>query len=70
MGAHGFADLCVRRGIDSAGGIIQNQHLRLLEQRAGDTQALFLAAGDIRAAALNAGVVFFRETLDKFIRAR
>ena len=69
MRAQGCADLRVRRGIDGAGRVVQNQHLGLLEQRAGDAQALLLPAGDVGAAALDARVVALRQAGDELVRA-
>ena len=47
---HAFANQVFGFGIDGGGRIIQNQHARIGEDRAGDGQALLLAAGEGRAA--------------------
>ena len=47
----------------------RDQNFRLFQQRPGNTQPLLLAAGDIRTALLDVGVVFVRHLLDKLIRA-
>ena len=59
----------VRMGIHRAGGIVQNQDSRLLQQGSGNTETLLLSAGHIAAALLNPGVILLREALDKFIGA-
>jgi hypothetical protein len=41
------ADLRVGTGVHGAGGIVQNQDLRLFEQRPRDAQPLLLPAGHI-----------------------
>lgn len=51
-------------GVNSAGGIVQNEDFGFLQQRAGNTQALLLTAGHIGAALLNMGFVLIREGLD------
>ena len=51
--AQGLADARVRRGIDGARRIVEDEDLRLFQQGAGDAQALLLPAGDIRAALLD-----------------
>lgn len=45
-----LANLSVGRHIDRAGGVIKNEHARMLEQRARDAQALLLATRDTGAA--------------------
>ena len=65
-----LTDHGVGLGIDGAGGIVEDQHLRLFEQRAGDAEALALAAGDVRAALLDVGIVLVGELLDEVVRLR
>ena len=55
------ADLRVRRRIHRAGGIVQDQHLWLLQQSPGNTQPLLLSAGYIRAALLDISIVTIRQ---------
>ena len=43
-------DLLLGRGVDRGGGVVEDQHARVGEQRAGDRQALALAAGERQAA--------------------
>ncbi|CDD41178.1 uncharacterized protein BN642_00507 [Collinsella sp. CAG:398] len=62
-----FADERIGLGVHGAGGIVQDQHLGVLQQRAGDAQALLLAARHVRAALLDIGVVLLREGLDELI---
>ena len=64
-----MADLCVRRGIDGGGGVVQDQDAGLFQQCAGNAEALLLAAGDVVAALLDVGLVLVGEALDKFIGA-
>lgn len=70
IGGKGLLDLRVRARIDSACRVIEDKHLRLFEQRAGDAQALLLAAGDICAALLDIGVIAVRHGGDELIRTR
>ncbi len=63
------ADFCIRGGVHGAGTVVKNQDLRLFEQRAGDAQALFLPAGNIRPALFNVRVVSVRKAVDKFVCA-
>jgi len=64
-----LADLGIGSGVDRAGGIIQDQHLRRLQQCSGDAETLFLAAGHIGSALFDMGVVAFRHGIDEFLRA-
>ena len=64
------ADLGVGLRVPSAGGVIQNQYLRFLSERAGDTQPLFLAAGYVAPSLLYVGVVAVREGAHELIRLR
>ena len=70
IGSEARADERVGAGIDGGGRVVEDQHLRLLEQRARDAQALLLAAGDVRAALLDVGVVAVGEGADKVVRLR
>ena len=62
-----LADLGIGGGIHGAGRVVQDQHLGLAQQGAGDGQALLLAAGNVRAALLDPGIVLVGEALDEFI---
>ena len=64
------ADQLVRLGVDGAGRIVENQNLRLLQQRTGDAQALALSAGHIGAALLDVRVVLIGEFLNESIGLR
>jgi len=44
------ADAALGGSVYRAGGVVKNQNLRAFQQGAGDTQPLFLTAGDIDAA--------------------
>ena len=54
--------------IHRAGGIVQDQDLRLLQQGPRDAEPLPLASGDIGPALLDVGIVLLREALDKLFR--
>ena len=56
-----LADERIRLGIHRTGRVIQNEDLRLFQQRTRNAEALLLAAGDIGAALLDVGVVPVRE---------
>ena len=49
-GAQCLADLGICRGIDRAGGVVQNEDLRLFQDGAGDAKTLLLSAGNINTA--------------------
>ena len=70
IGGKGLLDLRIRARVDGARRVIENKHLRLFQQRAGDAQALLLAAGDVRAALLDIGVIAVRHGGNEFIRTR
>ena len=59
--AQGLANARVRRGIDRAGRIVEDEDLRLFQQGAGNAQALLLPAGDIGAALLDVGLIALAE---------
>src|SRR5699024_5163135 len=62
-----LADQGVGAGVHRAGGVVQDQDPGLLQQGAGDAQALFLAARNVGAALLDPGVVFLGELLDELV---
>ena len=70
IGLEALADERVGARIDRGGRVVEDQDLRLLEQRAGDAQALFLSAGDVRAALLDVGVIAVGERSDEVVRLR
>ena len=55
-------------GVQMAGGFVENQDGRVLEQRAGDGDALALSAAEARAAIADHGVVAFGQALDELVR--
>ena len=63
-----LADERIRLGIYRTGRVIQNEDLRLFQQRTRNAESLLLTAGNIRAALLNVGVIPIRQLLDEFIR--
>ncbi|CAM5401728.1 hypothetical protein SSTU70S_03671 [Stutzerimonas stutzeri] len=48
--------MCRSDSVSSAGGLVEDQHRGVLEQRAGDGQALALAAGEHHAVLADLGV--------------
>ena len=70
VGRERLLNLRIRARVDGARRVIENEHLRLFQQRAGDAQALLLAAGDVRAALLDIGVIAVRHGGNEFIRTR
>lgn len=67
--SHQFAQARLNFGlggqVDRAGGIVQNQNLGPLDERAGDAKPLFLPAGKVYAALAEHGVVAFFHVLHK-----
>lgn len=63
-----FSDKRVGFGIDRAGGIVEDQHFRFLQQRTGDAEPLTLTAADIGAALFDERIVLLLKPLDKGIR--
>ena len=61
------ADQRVGLGVHRAGGVVQNEDLRLFEQGARDAKALLLAAGDVGAALVDDSVIPVGETFDELI---
>ena len=57
-----------RFGVEMRGGFVQNQDGRVLEQGAGDGDALPLAAAQPHAAVADHRLVAFRQALDEFVR--
>ena len=55
-----------RDTVEGAGGFVEDEIGRRGDERAGDGEALFLAAGEFDAAFADFGVVFFRKGFDKF----
>ena len=47
-------DQALGRGVHGGGGVVEDQHARVREQRARDRQALALAAGERQAALADA----------------
>ncbi len=56
------------RRVERAGGLVEDQDRRVLQQGAGDRQALPLTAGEGRAALADDGVVALRLTDDELVR--
>ena len=53
--------------VEGAGRLVQDQDARLRQQRAGDRQALLLAAGEVGAVLLQQGVVALGQALDELV---
>ena len=51
--------------VERGGGLVEQQERRVLQQRAGDREALFLAAGETDAALAGDGVESFRHLADE-----
>ena len=56
--------------VDGAGGVVEDEDLRLLEKGAGDAQSLLLAAGDVGAALLDMCLISLGEGFNKIICLR
>ena len=55
--------------IERAGGLVQDQDARVVDQRAGDGEALLLTARKVGRAFLDVGLVAVRHALDEFLGA-
>ena len=66
--AEGPADGGVRGGVHSAGGIVQNHDLWLLQKSAGNTEPLLLASRKVAAALSDLGFIAVREGADEAVR--
>ena len=54
--------------VDRGGGVVEDQNLRLLQDRTGDAETLLLTTGDVGTALGDEGVVLVREGLDELVR--
>jgi hypothetical protein len=66
-GAQRAFDIPLRAGVQCAGGFIQDQQTRVLEDGAGDGDALFFTAGEFEAAFADAGVVAVGQAEDEIV---
>ena len=64
----GAADGGVRRSVHSAGGIVQNHDLRLLQEGAGNAEPLLLAARKVASALSDLRFITVREGADEAVR--
>ena len=55
-------------GVERAGGLVEDEDGRVLEQRARDREALALAAGERGAALADDGVVAVGQAADEVVR--
>ena len=62
-----FPDHSICLGIYRTGRVIQDQDFRFLKQSSGDTQPLFLTAGNVISAFHDHSIIFIREFLDKAV---
>ena len=67
--AQPFLDQGLGFGIEAGRGFVENQDARIGQNRAGDGDALLLAAGELDAAFADDGVVGFWKALGKFVDA-
>ncbi len=67
---HGVLNQPLGFGIERRGRLVEQDDLRVLDQRAGDGDALALAAGKLRAALADRRVVARREARDEFMGMR
>ena len=65
--ADGAPELLADLGVERAEGLVEQQHLRLVRQRARHRDALLLAAGELRRQALVHA--FERDQLEQFLAA-
>ena len=63
-------DALLGRGVDRGGGVVEDQHARVGEQRAGDRHALALAAGQRQPALADARVEALRQARDEVVGLR
>ena len=57
-------------GVEGAGGLVEQQDRRVLQERAGDGDPLALAAGEPRAGLADPGVVALGQGQDEVVRPR
>ncbi len=62
------ADQALALGVERAGGLVEDQDARVLEQRARDRHPLLLAAGELHPALAHQRVVALREPGDELVR--
>ena len=53
--------------VDRGGGVVEDEHLRLLQHRTGDAETLLLTTGDVGTALGDEGVVLVREGLNELV---
>ena len=70
VGADGLAQTRIRRVVQRRGAVVQNENFRIAHERAGDGQALPLAAGEVLAALRDLGIQPALAGRDKFCRLR
>ena len=66
---HGPLHLLLGVGIHVAGGLVQNEHLRVVEHGAGDGQQLLLSLADVAAVLADHGVIALRQAHDVAVDA-
>ena len=63
--AQGREDFLLGAAVERAGGLVEQQDRRVLDQRAGDRHALFLTARKLEAALADFGVETLRQAVDQ-----
>ena len=66
----GVLDVALGFGVERGGRLVEQDDRRVLDQRAGDGDALALAAGQLHAVFADLGVVAVREAGDEVVRVR
>src|SRR6185437_5064010 len=61
----GGDDRCLAVGFDTAGGFVEQQHIRIGQEGASDAQPLFLATAQTHASLSDFGVIAFGKTADE-----
>ena len=67
QGLEGLLNRLFAFGVDVAGGLVEDQDRRIVEDRPGDREALPFAAGETRAALAEPGVVAERRVEDELV---
>ena len=66
---HALFNQALGAGVDGAGGLVQHQNRSLAQRRAGNVEQLALALRQVRAVALDHGVVAVGQALDEAVGA-
>jgi hypothetical protein len=66
----GVLDLLLGEGVERRGRLVEDEDRRALQDRAGDGDALLLAARELQAALAHGGVVALRQRRDEAVDLR